>query len=76
MNARPLMSKQSSPVAAEISMGMPNVIPNTATPRFFSPGVLACSQREETSKAMYNSTDRPSRNTPASENDFWMLFFT
>src|SRR5207249_1526038 len=71
-----LTIKQSSPATPEMTIGIPNAMESTATPIFFSPGVLACSQRDESSKAAKSTADRPTNVEPVNLRDLIRSLFT
>src|SRR5258708_11710171 len=71
-----LTIKQSSPATPEMTIGIANAMESTATPIFFSPGVLACSQRDESSKATKSTADRPTNIVPVNLRDLIRSLFT
>jgi len=71
-----LTIKQSSPATPEMTIGIPNAMESTATPIVFSPGVLACSQRDESSKAAKSTADRPTNVEPVNLRDLIRSLFT
>jgi hypothetical protein len=71
-----LTIKQSSPATPEMTIGIANAMESTATPIFFSPGVLACSQRDESSKATKSTADRPTNIEPVNLRDLIRSLFT
>ncbi|PYV66413.1 MAG: hypothetical protein DMG97_29660 [Acidobacteria bacterium] len=70
-----LTIKQRSPARPEMTIGIPKTRKSTATPIFFSPGVLACSQRDESSKAAKSTADRPTSIQPVNLSDLMRSLF-